>query len=160
MLNCIRCSIRHREYEAPGTLASRQGGDLGKEMPFGGLPRTWRRWPNRPFTASQTNYSQCPWSQVGEGRQLVFVVQSLSCVIPFETPWTAAHQAPLSFTISWSLLKLMSIESVMPSNHLIFCHLLQSFLASGSFPMSWLFASGSQSFGGFSFSISISPCDK
>ena len=36
-------------------------------------------------------------------------------------PWTAAHQASLSFTISWSLLKLMSIESVMPSNHLILC---------------------------------------
>ena len=37
------------------------------------------------------------------------------------TPWTAAHQASLSITISWSLLKLMSIESVMPSNHLILC---------------------------------------
>ena len=40
----------------------------------------------------------------------------------FATPWTAARQAPLSFTISWSLLKLMSIELVMPSNHLILCH--------------------------------------
>ena len=40
------------------------------------------------------------------------------------TPWTAARQASLSFTISWSLLKLMSIESLMPSNHPIFCHLL------------------------------------
>ena len=38
------------------------------------------------------------------------------------TPWTAARQASLSFTISWSLLKLMSIESVMPFNHLILCH--------------------------------------
>ena len=38
-----------------------------------------------------------------------------------ETPWTAARQAYLSFTISWSLLKLMSIESMMPSNHLVFC---------------------------------------
>ena len=38
------------------------------------------------------------------------------------TPWTAAHQASLSFLISWSLLKLVSIESVMPSNHLILCH--------------------------------------
>ena len=46
------------------------------------------------------------------------VVQSLSRVQLVVTPWTAAHQAPLSFTISWSLLKLMSIESVMPSNHL------------------------------------------
>ena len=49
----------------------------------------------------------------------VVVVQLLSCVRPFLTPWTAAHQASLSFTISQSLLKLMSIESVMPSNHLI-----------------------------------------
>ena len=40
----------------------------------------------------------------------------------FETPWTVARQASLSFTISWSLLKLMSVESVMPSNHLILCH--------------------------------------
>ena len=40
------------------------------------------------------------------------------------TLWTAAHQASLSFTISWSLLKLMSIESMMPSNHLILCHSL------------------------------------
>ena len=38
------------------------------------------------------------------------------------TPWTAAHQVSLSFTISWSLLKLMSIESMMPSNHLVLCH--------------------------------------
>ena len=43
-----------------------------------------------------------------------------SCL--FATPWTAAHQASLSFTISWSLLKLMSVESVMPSNQLILCH--------------------------------------
>ena len=46
----------------------------------------------------------------------------LSGVRLFETPWTAAHQASLSFTISWNLHELMSIESVMPSNHLIFCH--------------------------------------
>ena len=42
----------------------------------------------------------------------------------FATPWTAASQVSLSFTISWSLLKLISIESVMPPNHLIPCHLL------------------------------------
>ena len=64
----------------------------------------------------------------GEGiRKIVFfhvaefVVQSLSHVGLLATPWTAAHQASLSFTISRSLLKLMSIESVMPSNHLILC---------------------------------------
>ena len=50
------------------------------------------------------------------------VVQPLSCVWLFATPWTAARQASLSFTISRSLLKLMSIELAMPSNHLILCH--------------------------------------
>ena len=52
---------------------------------------------------------------------IIVVVQSLSHVWLFVTPWTAACQAFLSFTISWSLLKLMSIELVMPSNHLILC---------------------------------------
>ena len=52
---------------------------------------------------------------------VVVVVQSLSCVRLFATPWTAAHQAPVSFTVSQSLLKLMSFESVMPFNHLILC---------------------------------------
>ena len=50
------------------------------------------------------------------------VVQLLSCVRLLATPWTAARQASLSFITSWSLLKLMSIESVMPSNHLMLCH--------------------------------------
>ena len=49
-------------------------------------------------------------------------VQSLSLIQLFATPWTAAHQASLSITNSQSLLKLMSIESVMLSNHLILCH--------------------------------------
>ena len=49
-------------------------------------------------------------------------VQSLSFVQLFVTLWTAAHQVSLSITNSWSLLKFMSIESVMPSNHLILCH--------------------------------------
>ena len=52
---------------------------------------------------------------------LVIVVQLLSHVRLFATPWTAACLTSLSVTISWSLLKLMSIESVMPSNHLILC---------------------------------------
>ena len=49
-------------------------------------------------------------------------VQLLSHVRLFATPWTAAHQASLSITNSWSLLRLMSIELVIPSNHLILCH--------------------------------------
>ena len=87
---------------------------------------------------------------------LFFVVQPLSCVWFFVTPWTVAHQAPLSSTISWSLLKLMPIELVILSNHLTLCWPLQSFPASGSFPMSWLFASGGQSTG-VSASASVLP---
>ena len=49
-------------------------------------------------------------------------VQSLSHIQFFATPWTAAHHASLSITSSRSLLKFMSIESVMPSNHLVLCH--------------------------------------
>ena len=81
---------------------------------------------------------------------IAVVIQSLSHVRFFATPWTAARQASLSFTISWSLLKLLSIESVMPSNHLILCpplFLFQSFPVSGSFLMSQLFASVGQSIG-------------
>ena len=52
---------------------------------------------------------------------IVLVVQSLNCVQLFETPWTAAHQASPPFTISQNLLKFMSVESMMPSNHLIPC---------------------------------------
>ena len=63
-------------------------------------------------------------------------------------PMDATHQASLSFTISQSLLELMSIESMMPSNHLILCcpfsSCLQSFPTSGSFQMSQVFASGGQ----------------
>ena len=79
----------------------------------------------------------------------VGVVHFLSHVRLFATPWTAANQASLSFNISWSLLRLMSSESVMPSNYLIlflpFSSCLQSFPASGSFLMNQLFASGGQS---------------
>ena len=50
------------------------------------------------------------------------VVQSLSHVLSFATPWTVARQASLSIANSQSLVKLMSIESVMPSNHLVSCH--------------------------------------
>ena len=84
----------------------------------------------------------------------------IRCVQLFATPWTAALQASLSFTISCSLLKLMSIESVMPSNHPILCHpcssCLQSFPVSESFPVSRFFASGDQSIGA-SASTSVLP---
>ena len=54
----------------------------------------------------------------------IVVVQLLSHVQLFATPWNAAHQASLSFTVSWNLFRFMSIESVMPFNYLILCHLL------------------------------------
>ena len=83
-------------------------------------------------------------------------VQSLSRVRLFAISWTAAHQASLSITNSQSWFKLMSTESVMPSNHLILSSCLQFCPPSGSFPMSRLFASGGQSIGA-SASASILP---
>ena len=72
---------------------------------------------------------------------LLFVVQLFSCVQLSATPWTAAHRASLSFTTSWSLLKLMSVESIMPSSVVSFsCP--QSCPASGSFPKCWDTSSG------------------
>ena len=91
----------------------------------------------------------------------VFVVfQSLSHVQLFATPWTAALQASLSFTMSRSLLKLISIESVMPSNHLNLCHPL--LLLPSIFPSIRVFSSESAlhirwpKYWNFSFSISPS----
>jgi len=78
---------------------------------------------------------------------LVTSVQSLSCVRLFSTPWIAARQDSLSITNSRSSLRLTSIESVMPSSHLILCRpllLLPPIPASESFPMSQLFAWGGQ----------------
>ena len=86
-------------------------------------------------------------------------VQSLSSVQPFATPWTAAHQASLSITNCWSLLKLMSIKMVIASNHLIPCHL---FLLPYVLPNIRLFFSESvlhitwSKYWNFSFSISSS----
>ena len=88
------------------------------------------------------------------------VIQSLSHVRLFATPWSAVCQSSLSFTILCSLLKLMSIESMMPYKHVVLCHplllLLLSFPASGSFPVSQLFESGDQSIGA-SASIPVLP---
>ena len=88
------------------------------------------------------------------------LVQLLSCIQLFATSWTAACQSSLFITKSWSLLKLRSIESVMPSNHPNLCYplllLLQSFPASESFPMSLFFISGGQSIG-VSASASVLP---
>ena len=83
-------------------------------------------------------------------------VQSFSHVWLFATPWTVALQASMSINNSQSSPKPMSIESVMPSNHLIFCCHLQYFPASGSFQMSQLLVAGSQSIG-VSASSSVLP---
>jgi len=95
-------------------------------------------------------------------KSLFSSVQSLSRVRLFATPWTAAHQASLSITNSWSLLKLTSIESVMPSNHLILCHPL--LLPPSIFPSIRVFSSESllrirwPKY--WSFSFSINPSNK
>ena len=101
------------------------------------------------------------WSKFRENgvfRWIVVVVQWLSHVQLFATPWTAACQASLSFTISQSLPKLMSTESVMPSNHLILCH---PFLLLSVFPSNRVFANESTlhiqwpKYQSVSFSISL-----
>ena len=87
-------------------------------------------------------------------------VQSLSYVQLIATPWTAARQASLSITNSWSLLKIMSIKSVMPSNHLILCHPL--LLLPSNFPSIRVFSNKSviritwPKYWSLSFSISSS----
>ena len=90
---------------------------------------------------------RCCWKKPKKAH----VIELLICVQFFANTWTAACQAPLSFTISQSLLRFVSIESVMLSNCLIsavpFSSCPQSFPASGSLPMSQLFASGGQSIG-------------
>ena len=89
---------------------------------------------------SVDNWDSAPYSVITYPRKesekefvvFVVVVESLSLVQLFATPWTAACQAPLSLTVSRSLVRLMSIESVMPSNHLILCH--PPFLLPSVFP--------------------------
>ena len=98
----------------------------------------------------------------GQGNKMIFSsVQLLSRVRLFETPWTAAHQASLSITNSWSLLKLMSVESVMPSNSLILCRPL---LLPSIFPNVRVFSNESALCIRWpkdrSFSFSISPSNE
>ena len=89
-------------------------------------------------------------------------VHSLSCVQLFATPWTAPHKASLSIANSWGLLKLIAIESVMPSNHLILCCLL--LLPPSIFPSNRVFSSRSVLWirwpKYWSFSFSISPSNE
>ena len=106
-----------------------------------------KSWNTKVMKIIRTMHHHCVWS-------VSQLVQSLSCVQLFATPWTTACQTSLSITNSWSPPKLMSIELVMPSNHPILCHpllLLPSIFPSWcwmhiwSFQMSQLFTSGVQS---------------
>ena len=101
-----------------------------------------------------------PVSAVQQSDSVISSVQSLSRVRLFVTPWTAAHQASLSITNSQSLFELMSIESVMPSNHLILCrpHLLPPsiFLSTRVFSNESVLPTRWPKYWSFSFSISPS----
>ena len=102
------------------------------------------------YKESDTTATELYWS-IFSKLPFFFVVQLLSHVQLSLTLWTVACQASVSFTVSQSLVKLTSIESVILSNisssvtPFSFC--LQSVLGSGAFPVSWLFASGGQSIG-------------
>jgi len=122
---------------------------------------TWTKlWSNQrkdPHAAVRRNSLTSSSAPSSTGTQFSSV-QSLSCVWLFVTPWTAAHQASLSITNSRSLLKLMSTESVMPSNHLILCHPL--LLLNSIFPSIRVFSNESvlrNTPKYWSFSFSISP---
>ena len=117
-----------------GKESTRQSRRLGFYRWFGKIPWS-RKWQPTPVflpgksrgKRSLAGYS--PVSSVAQSYQL------------FATPWTAAQQASLSITNSWSLPKLISIESVMPSNHLIFCHPL--LLPPSNFPSIRVFSNES-----------------
>ena len=124
----------------------------GEKLGWGGR-WGWGVWPH-PAEARRGRCGRQGWGtrQSGVGGDPGPLVRCCRCVVSNSTtPRTAGHQAPLSSTISWSLLKLTSIESVMPSNRLMlvapFSSCLQSFSASGSFPRSQLFVSTGQSIG-------------
>ena len=99
---------------------SGEGASPANQHWFLSLLRVW--WTSDTVLAKVAwRRLQTPLGEGGGFLERLFVIQSLSHVWLFATPWTAARQASLSFTISQSLLKLMSIESVMPSNHFVLC---------------------------------------
>ena len=142
--------------------------------PFIGFPRQ-EYWSGLPFPflgnlpnpgiellpiALQADSLLSEWSGKARLYREISSVQLLRCVWLFATPWNAALQASLSITNSWSLFKLMSIESVMPSNHLVLCHSL--LLLPSIFPSIRVFSNDSvrhircPKYWSFSFSISPS----
>ena len=141
---CVSCSDMSNflspwtvvAQEAPLSIGfSRQQYWSGLPFPSpGDLPNIGSE-PRSPSLQADSLPSEPPGIQTHydlNKRSLFSSVQSLSHVQLFATPWTAAHQASLSITNSWSLLKLMSNESVMPSSHFILCRPL--FLPPSIFP--------------------------
>ena len=123
-----------------------------KDRNFGGKGQNALNW----FVSPPNSYVKALilWDCIGDR---IFVV--FSCSVKSDSLQPYAYHNSLSFTgVSWSLLKLVSTELVMPSNHLILCCplLLQSFLAPGAFPRSQFFTSGGQSVG-VSASVSVLP---
>ena len=143
----LRAFINYRGLREPGCVRLSE------------TPPTWVWMSRERATRLQSqNLGGKLWG--GGSLPLDMVMMSLSRVRLCATPWTAARQASLSITISWSLLKLMSIESVMPSNHLILC--LPLLLLLSIFPSIRVFSNGSAlcirwtKYWSFSFSLSPS----
>ena len=128
-------------------------------------PSIWRAWPQSLNPEGKT---LCFFTGKWSKRDITLRWHICCCSVAksrvqhFVTPWTAAHQASLSFTISYSLPKLMSIESVMPSNHLILWHPLP--LLPSIFPSIRVFSNGLVLHirwpKYWSFSFSISTCNE
>ena len=139
----LRCAAQFTSHES-----SSQGISICAGSPSPSSHRERQRGPDDSYTHSEVHYRR--------GGLNFSSVQSLSRVWLFMTPWTAAHQASLSIANSGSLLKLMSIKSVMPYNHLTLCHplfLLPSIFSNQSvlhirWPKHW------------SFSFCISPSNE
>ena len=128
--------------------------DISTMAPFGPGAKSL----SLPFSTIYSSHLSSIFSP-GNRPMIAFSSVTQSCP-PLCDPWTAACQASLSITISWTLLKLMSIKSVMPSNHVILCHPL--LLLPSISPSIWVFSSDSvlnirwPKYWSFSFSISPS----
>ena len=143
-------STLHRDRKSSAGVCSSQGSML------------WS-WPHLAFGSSLTSSWPLPVFFLLSSAMDV-VVQSLSHVWLLVIPQTAARQASLSFTISWSLLKLSPLSQwchpTISSSAVPFSSCLQFFLAPGSFPMSQLFTSGGQKIGAFHLAYSFLCCTK
>ena len=133
------CGVRSLKFKhCWGSLMEKMTAEQNPESSIGRSHSQTRA--RRTMPDGGNSKCKCPVMGVSPTRVVSSSVQSLSRVQLFATPWTAARQASLSNANSQSPPKLMSIVSVMPSNHLILCHPLlllpQSFPASGSSQMS------------------------